>query len=343
MASVKELIKESNVGYEMGDRGVLNLQRTFHVTVDKDPVLSRGHLPELVMQRKDMLDGDSIPIVYGSDHPTQPGFLAMRYRRLKNINETNFKIRVDYKPYTAIATPIDSLSLWEVEIDYGMEMEEVFFDLDGKPYGVPFYTEVEESDLVGPEFTPYAAEIPPGKIRYFTRPAAFVSAWAQRRLGNNYRVSDAERKIPIKAEAFQRPKRVGTLRLMREFEVLDDNRRAQAFDYVTVLNAFVFAGALEGQLRFDGLTSRDPRVGIDPKSRTPFDITRARQMRERITLSFSWNAKGWESKPYVHAWPDGKGNRAPIFDINEDPEVRQETLYRDYDYGDFWALLQLFD
>ncbi len=340
---VKELLKESRVGHTVGIRGIFGLQRTFHVEVEKDPVYNKGYRPEFLMQDRRELGKSAV--VAGSEYPEQPGFIAATFRIIKVLNALNFKVRVNYEPDSLIARPISLADLWQKEIDFGLEMEEAFFDLDGKPYGVPFYGESVERDLVGPENLKYASEIEPGRVIRLKRPTEFVSAWAQRRAeaGSGYQVSDGERKIPVKGESRQRSKKVGTLRMTRDFEVLDDTKRSWSFEAVEYINDASFVGADRGALRLDSVTSRDPRVGMDVNSRTPFDPTKAEQQRETITLNFSWNPRGWQPETQVHTWEDGKGNRAPIFDINEIPPVRQETQYRDYDYGDFESLLRLFD
>lgn len=338
---VKELLKESRVGHVVGIRGIFGLQRTFHVEVDKDPAFNKGFRPEFVIQDRTKVGRSAI--VAGHSYPEQWGFIASTFRIVKVFNEKNFLVRVGYEPDTLTINPVNTVDLWEKELDIGIESVEAFFDLDGKPYGAPFYGEAEESDLVGPENLKYATEIEPGRIIRLKRPEAFISAWSQAQLGTGYQVSDAERNIPVRGESRQRSRKVGTLRLTRDFDVLNDERRAFAFQAVEYLNDSLFVGAQRGQLRFDHMTSRDPRTGLDTNRRTTFDLSRFNRESETITLQFSWNPNGWQPEPQVHTWEDGKGNRAPIFDINENPPVRQESQYRDFDYGDFESLLQLFD
>lgn len=346
---VKELLTESRVGHVVGIRGIFGLQRTFHVEVDKDPAFNPGFRPEFVMQRFDLVRKDAI--VAGSNYPDQPGFIASTFRITKVLNETNFIVRVGYEPNTLTANAPNIVDLWEKEIDYGSETTEVFFDLDGKPIGRPAYSELTEQDLVNPEgpLGPhiYHTQTKSGRIIFLKRDPGFVSAAEQERRGDEYKVSEAERNVVVKKESRQRQQQVANLRLTRDFEVLDDRRRDLAFGSVLLLNDALFAGADRGTLRFDGMTSRDPRTGLDTNRRSPFNVKKLERQTETITLIFGWRGSGWQPEPQVHQWNDGKDNLSLIYD--PDPpgggsdRERQETQYRDFWYGDFNELLQLFD
>ena len=338
---VKELLKESRTGHEVGRRGIFNLQRTFHVEVAEDPVFNKGYRPEYVIQNYRLVGKSAIRA--GSGYPEEPGFVATTFRVTKVSNEKNFLVRVGYEPDSVIASPIPTTAdLWEKEFDVNLETETVYEDLDGKRYGIPFYTELKEDELVSADFPLFEAEIEPGKVVFFRRAEAFVSAWAQKKQGDDYRVSAGEKKIPIRGQPWDRPKRVGTMRLIRDFEALDDDRRAGAMAAVGLINDAPFVGAQKGELRFDGMTSRDPRVTYDSTRGVPYD-PRAPIQYETIVLSFSWNSAGWQPEVDVHIWKGDKGNEAPIYLTDVNPPVRQETQFRDYWYGDFVALLQLFD
>lgn len=342
--TVKELLLESRVGHVVGIFNTFDLQRTFHVEVAKNPVYSRGYRPEFVMQRKDLVGKSAVPA--GSPYPEQSGFIAMTYRVVRIINELNFVVRVNYAPDALTTNPIDITDLWEKEIDYGLEMEEVFFDLDGKPIGRPLYLVATAAELADPNIKKFYSDLSWRKRAILVRVPGFVSAAQQQSMGDDYVVSQAEKDIAVTRKSFPRPKRVATLRLIRAFDVLDNNKRMVVFNSVGLLNDAIFVGAEKGTLRFNGLTSRDPRTGFDPDRRSAFDKARLDRQVETITLSFSWNVLGWQPAPYTHIWKDTKGNAAPIFDENPQGggnRERQESQYRDYWYGDLYALLELFD